>query len=292
MTIPTAPGGALGSLVAETGQLQYGDMLLGVSTSARWRDLVGWRDAPDVQSNDTPRPQAHGSYPGSVYANSAIVTLTFQLVGKGAEKLVDLDVIERNTRLDGVERALVVNDGADPTVRWGKVIGRNVPMDYTFEQVPIECAIQWSCSDPRRYSLTEQQVALVLAAASDGLDYPLVYPLDYGSSSGGSGLASNAGSEATPMVASFFGPLTNPVLSCPDAGWTLRFDLTLAAGETLVVDSLAGTVFLDGADRLYTLAAASSPVDACLLPPGDSTLNLSAAGGTGTATVTYRHAYL
>lgn len=292
MTIPTDPGGSSGSLVTVAGQLQYGDMLLGVDTAARWRDLVGWRDAPDVELSDTPRPQAHGSYPGSLYAAPAIVTLTFLLVGKGPDKLVDLAVIEAGTALDGVERALVVNDGAGSTVRWGRVIARRIPMDYSFEQAPIECGIQWSCADPRRYSLTEYTVSLVLASSSGGLDYPLDYPLDYGASLGGSGLASNDGTADSPLVASFSGPLTNPTLSCPTAGWDLRFDLILAAGETLSVDSQAGTVTLDGADRLYTLSPSSAPVDACLIPPGDHSLNLSATAGTGTASVTFRHAYL
>jgi hypothetical protein len=274
------------------GQLQFGDMLLGVDTAARWRDLVGWRDAPDVETNDSPRPQAHGGYPGSLYADPAIVTLVFLLVGKGPAKVVDLEVIESGTRLDGVERALVVHDGAGPTVRWGKVIARHVPMDFTFEPTPIECSIQWKCSDPRRYSLTESTVTVGLASSSGGLDYPLEYPLDYGASVGGSGLVTNNGSADAPLHATLAGPLTNPVLACPDADWTLRFDLTLAAGETLTVSAAAGTVTLDGADRLYTLAASSSPVDACLLPPGQSSVSLAASAGSGSATLTYRHAYL
>lgn len=292
MTIPVDTGTDAGALVTTRGQVQYGPMLLGGGTSAGWVNLTGWRDLPGADLADTPRPQAHGAYPGAVYGQSLTVTYDLLLRGRPEDKLVDLATLEAHTRLDGIERPLVVDDGAGPTLRMGRVVARSIPMDQHYRHGPLKCSVQWTCSDPRRYGLTEQTLLLTLAAQTGGLAYPLVYPLDYGSSLGGSSLASNAGPEPTPLVAVLNGPLVNPVLSCSSAGWSIGFDLTVADGEQLTIDTAAGTVLLGGADRLYTITPSSSPIDACLLPPGDASVNLAAQSGTGTGTLTYRPAYL
>lgn len=295
MTIPVAPGAPLGGLITGPLQVQYGDMLLGASTSAGWRNLVGWRDTPAAQVSDTPRPQAHGTYPGDVFGDSLTVTLTYLVRGTKGDplaKLRDLQTIEANTRMDGVERPLIVHDGLDATMRMGRIIGRQVPMDKGYGVGPVECSAQWVCSDPRRYSLAELGASIPLATAEGGLEYPLAYPLDYGEATGGSRSMTNEGSANAPLVVTFRGPLTNPVLSST-AGWRLAFRLTISEGEFLVVDTRDGTAQLNGnADRLYTIDALSSPLEQCVLPPGTSSVNLAAPNGAGFADVAYRHAYL
>jgi len=296
MVIPIAPGGPVGGLITRRGQLQYGDMLLGGETSARWLDLDGWRGLPGAQLSDIERPQAHGSYPGDVVGDSATITYTFRVRDDDPTdpdaRLRDLQTIEDHTPLDGVERPLVVHDGLEATMRMARVIDRDVPMDLSYSAGPIECAVQWRCADPRRYSLTQELVSVGLASSVGGLAYPLTYPLTYGTSQGGTRAVTQRGSSTAPLLVTLRGPLINPVLSC-SAGWVLIFRLTLAAGETLVVDTSAGTALLNGtADRLYTVDALSSPLERCVLPPGTWSMNLSAPSGSGSADVAYRHAYL
>lgn len=287
-----APGGAAGGLVTGSGQVQYGDMLMGGGTSAGWRELVGWRDTPDASASDTQRPQAHGSYPGDVWGESLTVTYNYLLRGRPADKLVALQALEVHLPLDGVERPLVVDDGAGPTVRMARVIGRTIPMDKAFQHRPLECSVQWLCADPRRYSLGSTSATVVLGSSTGGLAYPLVYPLVYGTTVGGARSFTNNGSTHAPLRVTFTGPLINPAL-VSDQGWTLAFKITLADGETLTVDTSEGTALLNGAaDRLYTIDPLSSPLELCLLPPGTTTLALNAASGTGNASVSFQHAYL
>jgi hypothetical protein len=287
-----APGGAAGGLITGPGQVQYGDMLMGGGTSAGWRDLAGWRDTPDTSQSDTPRPQAHGSYPGEVWGESQLVTFTYLLRGRTAAKLEALRLLELYLPLDGVERPLVVHDGAAATMRMARVLQRHLPMDKAFLVGPLECSVQWVCADPRRYSLAELTTPVTIGTATGGLVYPLVYPLSYGTTIGGDRSVTNDGSTAAPFRATFTGPLINPMLTS-DQGWKLAFKITLADGETLVVDTSEGTALLNGAtDRLYTIDPLSSPLERCLLPPGATTLALGAASGSGSASVTYRHAYL
>lgn len=287
--IIVAPGGGMGGLVSEPGHLQFGEMLLGNGTSAGWRELVGWRDAPEADVSDSPRPQAHGTYPGDVWGGSLVVTFTYLLRGSPDGKAAALDAIERYAPMDGVERVLAVNDGSGAWFRMARVIGRQVPQDRNFRHGPVECSLQFLCADPRRYALAEKSGQVTLPASSGGLEYPLVYPLTYGDSSSGSVTARNDGSEPSPLVVEFVGPLTDPVLVTAD--WRLGFDTVLVDGERLVVDTSAGTALLDGdADRLYLLRADSDPLERCLLQPGSTNLSLTAAAGTGRLVVTYHDA--
>lgn len=287
--IPVDEGGADGAQVVRPGQVQFGPMLLGGGTSAGWRELVGWRDHPDAQVADSQRPQAHGTYAGAVFGDSLAVTFTYLLRGTPDEKARDLDTIERWTALDGIERALVVDDGTGPWLRMARVIGRTVPMDRHFRHGPVECSVQFLCADPRRYALDVQTETVTLPKSSGGMQYPLDYPLTYGESTSGALTARNDGSVATPLVVSFIGPLANPVLIASD--WTLGFDIVLADGETLVVDTAEGTALLNGsADRLYAIANTSSPLELCLLRPGSTNLSMTATAGTGRLIVAHRDA--
>jgi hypothetical protein len=287
------PGAEAGSLVTQPGQLQYGDVLLGGLTSARWRELVGWRDAAGT-ATDTNRPQAHGAYPGRVFSGSQVVTFTWLLRGTSADKLAALAALEANLPLDGVERSLVVDDGAGPTERMARVLQRTLPpMDKAFRPGPLVCSVQFLCADPRRYDLTATLTDMTLAAASGGLVYPLVYPLDYGTPGGGHPVSLlNAGSTDAPLVATFYGPVSDVTL-VSSTGWRMSFDLTLTAGEFLTVDTADGTALLNGdADRLYTITSDSSPLEACTLPPGITTLTFVTSTGVGSASVVHRTAYL
>jgi len=287
--IPVIEGGAPGGQVTEPGQLQYGDMLLGAGTPAGWRELFGWRDMPEAQIADSPRPQAHGSYAGAVFGDSLAVTFVFLLRGTPATKIAALNALERFAPMDGVDRPLAVDDGDGVWLRNARVIGRQVPQGIHFSHAPVECSMQFLCADPRRYAATELSESVSLPESSGGIEYPTIYPLEYGTSSSGQVTATNSGSVATPPVLTFYGPLTDPVLSCE--AWTLGFNLTLADGETLTVDTAEGTALLNGtADRLYAVRNDADPLERCTLPPGDTNLALIAPSGTGRVVVAYRDA--
>jgi hypothetical protein len=285
----TQDGGTGGGLITGAGQLQYGDMLMGAGTAAGWRELAGWRDLPDADVADSPRPQAHGSYAGSVWGGSIAVTYTYLLRGTPEQKRAALNIIEQYAPMDGVDRPLAVDDGDGAWFRMARVTARTIPQDKHFNHAPLECSIQFLCADPRRYAIAERVANVTLPTSTGGLVYPLVYPLDYGTSTSGSTVAINSGSTPTPLVAVFFGPLDRPGIVTTD--WRMAFDVTLVDGETLTVDTNAGTVLLNGnADRLYTLLSSSNPLPMCLLKPGRTNLSLTTESGSGWAQVTYRDA--
>ena len=290
--VPVADESATGgSLVTEPGQLQYGRVLFGAGSKAGWRELVGWRDMPDAQVSDNQRPQAHGTYAGDVFGDALTVTLTYLVTGTPENKRLAIDALEAHTPMDGVERMLVVDDGTGPWFRMARVIGRQVPQGKHYNHAPVECSVQFLCADPRRYALVQRSGTVTMPQAVGGLDYPLTYPLSYGEPATAALHAANDGGAPTPLVVTFHGPLETPTLAT--AGWRLGFDITLVAGETLVVDTAEGTALLNGtADRLYTIQPAADPIEKCLLPPGGATLTLTAVDGTGTVSVAHRDARL
>lgn len=126
-----------------------------------------------------------------------------------------------------------------------------------------------------------------------GLDWPLVF----GAAGYSGGLAArNDGTADTHPVITFRGPVTRPALTNIDTGHVLEYDLPLAAGDTLTVDTAAGTVLLNGsASRIYTATGRSAPERTFALPPGPSDMTFRAAPGSddpdASVTLRWRHAW-
>ncbi|MFF5495770.1 phage distal tail protein [Streptomyces aquilus] len=125
----------------------------------------------------------------------------------------------------------------------------------------------------------------------------LAWPLDFGTP-GSTGRMSvvNVGTAETHPVVEFRGPVTAPSLTNITTGDVLEYDLPLAAGDVLVVDTQAGTVVLNGtASRLYTASNRSVPEQTFTLPPGTTPLMFRAAPGSNnpaaSVAVRYRAAY-
>ncbi|WP_432155525.1 phage distal tail protein [Streptomyces sp. bgisy153] len=125
----------------------------------------------------------------------------------------------------------------------------------------------------------------------------LAWPLDFGTP-GSTGRLSvvNTGTAETHPVVEFRGPVTMPSLTNITTGDVLEYDLPLAAGDVLVVDTLAGTVTLNGtASRLGTASNRSVPEQTFTFPPGTTPLMFRAAPGSNdpaaSVVVRYRAAY-
>ncbi|MET7811787.1 hypothetical protein ABZT26_13115 [Streptomyces sp. NPDC005395] len=125
----------------------------------------------------------------------------------------------------------------------------------------------------------------------------LAWPLDFGTpGSTGRMTVVNTGTAETHPVVEFRGPVTAPSLTNVTTGDVLEYDLPLADGDRLVVDTLAGTVVLNGtASRLYTATSRSVPERTFVIPPGTNPLSFRAAPGStdpaASVVVRYRAAY-
>jgi hypothetical protein len=119
--------------------------------------------------------------------------------------------------------------------------------------------------------------------------WPLVWPLAWGEGFSGVAQVSNQGNFSALPVWTVQGPVTSPRLEHVTSARTVTLSgLTLAAGEFVVVDFAARTVLLMGtASRYHTFTG-----DWWVLDPGVNEIRYAAAAGAGSATLSYRHAWI
>lgn len=281
-----------GALVVAPGLLQFGRLAFGGSTPARWIKLTNWRSRPTLDLTDTPYPDAHGERAGTMLAQGVIVTFDTLLRGTVDDQSEALDTIDQLMPVSNVEQAFVVDDGRGPEYRMARVIDLDYPQDWQFRAPgPLPVTIAFKCVDPRRYSLTERTATLGVPTSDGGLEYPLDYDpgLDYGTSSGGAVTVNNAGNTDAPVHAVLQGPLTNPRIQI--AGKTFQLDIVLTADDTLTIDGRDKSVLLnDTADRSQYLTDNSALLSDFTIAPGNSSANLTAASGTGSATFSWHDA--
>lgn len=288
-----------GELITGDGQLQFKDYLLGDNEKTFLVSLTGWEDLPSVDSSNTIRPASHGAWPGKKLAGQRILTWSGRFASEEdtwADDIAELKSIF-NLPLGTEEYEIVVRTRTTTQIVYGTVSARSIPVDYAYSYYGASLAIQFECSDPRKYSLGEHNVFISMPADSeDGLDYPLVYPLDYGIAAPSSSMnVVNEGDAVSPMLITINGPCTNPTILNSTTGKILSFDITLTSTDDLIIDTRNGTVLLNGtADRLYTRTLTSSPIVGFNLVPGDNQMTVYSdtwSSGSG-AEIVYRDAYL
>lgn len=280
-----------GSQITGNGQLEFKGYLLGDDERTFMDQITGWDDLPGVESGNTSRANSHGSWVGKKLANQRIITWE----GRFSPTLPELweeQLRELRTAfslpLDTEEESITIRSIGETKVCFGAVIARSIPMDRAYGYYGAKVSIQFECSDPRRYSLNENEWSLSLPPVVDtGLAYPLSYPLNYGSEvTSATGDLLNDGDVVTPVTLNFYGPMYMPTLFNLASGTKLQFDINLASDEFLEVNTRTGTVLLNGvADRLYTRTANSAPILSFGLMPGFNEMQITAQSWNSPASV-------
>lgn len=290
-----------GSLITQDGQVQWAGLLLGPGTpyGIDSSGMTGWEDLPEIQSADADRPTDHGAWPGARYAKSRLVGGQVWLLpdadGGGPAALDTVRTLRQALALRDEERWLAVRVHGETLAVRARVGRRVVPTDQTYAtQGVAKASVQWIAADPRRYQPTERTAGTEPPEPEAGLTWPLVWPLDWGQALSTGDLAlDNEGSAPTHPVITFQGPCTTPSVTEQTTGRRLRYGITLAAQDQLVVDTTEGTVVLNGtASRRYTALPDSGPEELFTFDPGRSELSFRADSFQAGArmTVTWRSA--
>ncbi|MER7485268.1 phage tail protein [Streptomyces sp. NPDC126497] len=274
-----------GSLITRDGQIQWAGLLMGPGTPYQIdrSGVTGWEDLPALDTGDIARPDQHGAWPGARWAQPRIVEASVWLLPSTAG-LSAHDVtagFRAATGAEGGEQWLTVRLHGEALALKARVSRRVVPNDRSFARDgTARATVQWTATDPRRYSVEEHSEGARLPRTEDGLVWQderglgLAFPLDWGSTGGaGAFTVLNAGSAATRPVIEFRGPLRRPALTRLSDGRRLQYDIALGPQDVLTVDTETGTVLLNGtASRLYTATSASSPEQLFHLEPGRTPL--------------------
>lgn len=299
---------AVGDRVSMPGHVQYGDLLLGPGTPYRWRRITGWGDLPALDSGTVARAGAHGAFPGQLLAQARTIGLDGLIVRapRGTVGAV-VGALEDATGPVVDELPFVAwLDERGPLLAYARVVRRAVPADKGYTVGTITGgAIEWEATDPRRYELTERTASATLPSAEPGLEWHvdeqgveggLAWPLTFGAvgSTGALSVTNNGKAETHPLIM-FRGPVVRPSLVNVATGDVLEYDLPLAAGDVLEVDTRAGTVTLNAtASRLDRATSRSVPEQTFTLAPGTTGLAFRAApesDPSASVVVRYRSAY-
>lgn len=309
---------AAGDQVTRPGHVQYGSFLIGPGTPYAWVNLTGWEDLPPLDSGTVPRSDAHGSIPGRLLAQSRTVGLEGLRIRTRRESIgAAVAALTAATAPVEEELPLVVwLDERGPLLTWARAVRRAVPVGKGYRLGVITgAAVEFEATDSRRYEVVERSATARLPAAEQGLSWGTDAEtgadsgLDWGAGEdveggllfgepGSTGTLSvtNAGNADSHPVVEFRGPVTRPSLINVNTGDVLEYDIPLAAGDVLTVDTRAGTVTLNGtASRLSTVTNRSTVEQTFTIPPGTSTFTFRAAPGStdpaASVTVRWRSAY-
>lgn len=145
--------------------------------------------------------------------------------------------------------------------------------------------------DPRIYSGAETVESTGLPSASGGLTWPVAWPQVWSAVvSSGRIQAFNAGVTATRPRLVIYGPITGPRVTLVGTGQTLAWDMTLAAGQWLDVDTDRRTSLINGQVSRSGQMTSRQWFE---LPQGSSELAFDAAvyGADASLLVAYRSAW-
>lgn len=287
------------NLITGPGQLQYRGYVLGDEVNTFVDSVTGWDDLPGIDNANTLRPSEHGAWSGRKLATQRIITWEGRFApspetwDSELQRLIAATAVPVATE----EYEIAVRLHGDTSVAFGAITGRALPAGREYGYYGANLTIQFTCSDPRKYSTGEHVWTLYLPPfVTSGLSYPLSYDLDYGDSQDfSSATLVNDGNVLTPAVYEFSGEMVNPILINSTTGLRLGFNITLTASDTLTVDTKNGTVLLNGtADRLYTRMLTSAPISSFGLASGNNTFQIVASSWTDPAgvSITWRDATL
>lgn len=289
---------AAGDLVTREHEFELRGLLMGPGGVWQVREIEGL-GTPPFRTSDSPRPVQHGEFPGLDLLEGRTVRLS--LLTEHADSAVLRDRADELTRAwapadgDAGERDVPLHIrplGDRKEVVFGRPRRCTIRLEVDlFEAEILAADVEYRAQDPRRYSATESSVSVSPPVTSAGRTYDLTFDRAYGAGTSGTVTATNVGNFGTFPVWTIDGPLTNIDLENATVGKTVSIAISLAVGDMLEVDFQERTVLLNGtASRYNTLTSGAS--DWWELTPGDNDLRLGADSGSGSATVTWRSAWL
>lgn len=267
----------------------------GVGADVQVLGVTGLEDLPELRTADEARGNTDGEFSGQDLLGGRTVVVDFEVVfaaGGPAYRAV----------LERIKTAFVPQPAGClplqftlpglPTRRLGaRCRRRQLPIDLGYDRGVARGAVEFRAADPRIYDDNASSTVLTVPANNAGRTYDRVYALTYGGGTSGTQVAVNNGTTRTSPVITITGPVDTPTVENVTAGKFLKFNLTLAVGETLTIDTDARSVVLNGTASRRSAMSVDSAWWA--LGPGPSTLRFSAAASTtATATVAFRSAYL
>lgn len=127
-----------------------------------------------------------------------------------------------------------------------------------------------------------------------GATYPVIYPVTYGAESGTIGSVNNIGNARAFPLIYIIGPITNPLIQNVTTGKFMRLNLTLLAGEQVIITTYPNNKSIIKNGNQSMISTKSDNSRFWWLNPGINiiTLRSGLSSDTGQAQIVWRDSYL
>lgn len=253
----------------------------------------GWDSAP-FRETKRDHEGVDGGFMDAVFEQGRDVSLTGTVYFNGNPVFPLLDSLKANWAPSNVLVPLYFrSEEVGTRVLFVKPLGVKYDLDTGIRVGAT--AIQFSAyaEDPRLYTDYLNSYTLTVGATVyTGFGFPLGFPFGFGgvSTTTDSVLLPVGGNRPTPPIMTITGPVVNPYIYNDTTNNVMRFQITLGATDTLVIDTQYHTVRLGGtSNRRSTLTLPGW----FFLEPGENTIRFRSenATDTGTLLVQYRDAW-
>jgi hypothetical protein len=210
-----------------------------------YSDLIDWYSVPESKSPIRERPASDGAFGLAEDLRSAAV-FSFNAFYAGATE-VDALMAARSVRLGLGGRqmqAITVTDALGATSRTVSV--RRAPIKDHHGLSVVQFSVDMIAPDANRYG-PAASVSTGLPTSGGGIEYPIVYPVTYGSP-GNSGriITVNDGDADTFSLLEVTGGMSGGTeLTEVRTGQILRFERSIPLGSTVYLNPRTGGAYLD-----------------------------------------------
>lgn len=280
----------------QPGQYQLRDLVMGPGTVYTVKSAGLYDNGVDITGTGK-KPFGHGSWASSEWATERTVPLMVQ-VRAGSETAT-------RQALRALQAAFrPVEISGDVELRWRDVSGEYVlfgrPRGSQADERQLSVGISdvtcgFVAPSPFHYSAEETVTGPITGpTSSGGMTLPWRFPFSVGGRlSGGITQLTNEGTADAPLRLEVTGPAVSPWMSLqrPEGQQVLRFNLSLAAGQTLYVDTGTRSVLLNNTSSRRG-DVSSDGGDWPILPGGPEPVSTPIRYfGDGTLTVRHRSAW-
>lgn len=275
-------------------QFTYNGYTWGNGKPISTQQVDGLDSLPDMDVSDAPRGQMDGMFPGYDVLRGRTIQQILRVINKNpVTREAELGLFRAAITKQSVDLPLTFQvDGQGLRRVYCRPRKRELTQDRRLVAFGLgEPRVEFFAADPRIYDDALQTASTGLAVLGTGLGFNATPNFSFGgASSSGDIIAVNAGDFPGPWTASITGPITDPYIQLVGTGQRIALTGTVAVGDTLLFDSLAKSIMLNGTASRYNLIKAGS--EWFSLAPGSNQVTFGASSGSGTLTLNWRSTWI
>jgi hypothetical protein len=278
-------------LVLEDYMIAFNGLALGGSTVYNLIEVEGLLDLPDLSSSDQSRTYRHGTDAGfdvmggrTIIISGDIVSTDTAAIDVAIKALTQAFTPGGSTECELAFQIPGIAGGMKASV-FGRCRDRRVNVDRTYRDGLASFIVRVDTTSPYIVSSGTYQWTIdeSTAAVTPGVSFPIAFSMGFGGGTPGTQTTvTNSGTVPAEWTAVINGPVVDPVITNQTTGETMTFDITIADGDSLTVDTDNRTVKLNGTTNRYSTFDSASTW--FTLPVGDTDLSFTFTSSTGTPT--------